>query len=296
MFQGLIGGAHTLGWSFVLFMLFIYVVALIFRTVLGPEGHDFSDEADVRWYFRNVPRSMVTVFRCSFGDCSDRSGTPIFEKCMERSSQPKLVGLLFGLFIFMVMIGLFNVISAIFVESTLQAAADIHQKKETERLLDKSHFAKQFLVLLRCLLALHWGEFDDDLEAIEEGRCTKETMDRILQIEYTRHEFEELVELNPMAQRALDELDIGRQDWRYLSDILDPDNSGTIAIFELLDGLQRLRGSPRRSDVIAVDLMLRAVQQKIDLMYLWQSKQSQASQKNTKREETIPNPRISSVI
>lgn len=275
MFQGLIGGAHTLGWSFLLFMMFIYVVALIFREVLGPKTHDFNDEDAVDWYFRSVPRSMMTVFRCSFGDCSDRGGTPIFEHVTQKHG--KLIALLFGGFIFITMIGLFNVISAIFVESTLKAAADLAEKKENERLLSKGHFSRHFLMLLECLLEERWGPEDEDLLSLREGRCTKKALDRILGLEYERDQFQELVEGSVAAQKALDELDIGKQDWRHLSDILDPDNSGTIAIFELLDGLQRLRGSPRRSDIIAVDLMLRSVQQKIDIMWEMQTRQRQLS-------------------
>mmetsp|Transcript_134896 Transcript_134896/g.269167 ORF Transcript_134896/g.269167 Transcript_134896/m.269167 type:complete len:599 (+) Transcript_134896:111-1907(+) len=278
MFQGLIGGAHTLGWSFVLFMLFIYVVALVFRELIGPHEHDFEDEENVQWYFRSVPRSMMTVFRCSFGDCSDQSGTPIFEHVEKKFGME--MGLVFGGFIFVVMIGLFNVISAIFVESTLNAAAQIAAKKETERLLDKTHFSRHFLKLLACILEQLWGEHDEDLQALTDGRCTRDILDRVMSVEYLREDFEALVEKNWRAQHALVDLDIDKQDWRYLSDILDPDNSGTIGIFELLDGLQRLRGSPRRSDVIAVDLMLRSVQQKMDIMWEVQTRQTPVGQQD----------------
>merc|ERR1712113_1283932 len=39
--------------------------------------------------------------------------------------------------------------------------------------------------------------------------------------------------------------------------------SGTVAIHELVDGLRRLRGEPRRSDIVKVDLMVRSMQQDI---------------------------------
>merc|ERR1712110_1142275 len=60
--------------------------------------------------------------------------------------------------------------------------------------------------------------------------------------------------------RALQALDIDPNDHKKLSDILDPDHSGTISIHELVNGLQRLRGQPRRSDTVMVDLMVRALQ------------------------------------
>merc|ERR1739847_152363 len=62
------------------------------------------------------------------------------------------------------------------------------------------------------------------------------------------------------AVQALEALDIGRDDHKYLSDILDPDQGGTIRVVEFVEGLRRLRGDPRRSDLIACDLMLRSLQ------------------------------------
>merc|ERR1712061_183238 len=59
---------------------------------------------------------------------------------------------------------------------------------------------------------------------------------------------------------ALNALDIDPDDHKYLSDILDPDNSGSIGIVEFYDGLKRLRGGPRRSDIVSVDLMIRSLQ------------------------------------
>merc|ERR1712050_708623 len=65
------------------------------------------------------------------------------------------------------------------------------------------------------------------------------------------------------AVEALDNLDIDPGDHPYLADILDPDQSGSIGIIELVDGLKRLRGEPRRSDIVTVDLMVRSLQSKV---------------------------------
>merc|ERR1712045_632618 len=66
------------------------------------------------------------------------------------------------------------------------------------------------------------------------------------------------------AVEALNALDIDPEDHLYLSDILDPDNSGSIAIADFVDGIRRLRGDPRRSDIVSVDLMIRANQSMLD--------------------------------
>merc|ERR1712232_166212 len=67
----------------------------------------------------------------------------------------------------------------------------------------------------------------------------------------------------PEARQALLNLDIVESDHDHLHDILDPDNGGTIGVLDLMDGLARLRGEPRRSDTISIDLMVRSLQQQV---------------------------------
>merc|ERR1712196_262438 len=50
------------------------------------------------------------------------------------------------------------------------------------------------------------------------------------------------------------ELDIADEDQVDLFDTFDVDGGGTLDFTELLIGIKRLRGNPRRSDVIAVSL------------------------------------------
>jgi len=270
MIQGMMGGLSALFWSVVLFAIFIYVMALIFREMLGP-SHNAGNEVintDTEWYFRSVSRSMFTIFRCSFGDCSKAGGTPIFEEVFEGSGGP-LLSLMYSGFLFMVVIGIFNVISAIFVESTMASAAEMAMEKQRARFQDPKRWAENFMQLLAALLEHVWPKDDDLREALSRGRLTGPLLDRLQKEEISRELFDFVIQTDGNAQRALQELDIPKADHRFLSDILDPDNSSTIGIFELIDGLQRLRGDPRRSDIIAVDLMIRATQLKIDDLWQW---------------------------
>merc|ERR1712232_243320 len=68
----------------------------------------------------------------------------------------------------------------------------------------------------------------------------------------------------PDACNALLNLDICEDDHSHLADILDPDNGGTLTILDIMDGLARLRGEPRRSDIISIDLMVRALQTSVN--------------------------------
>merc|ERR1712008_574960 len=77
-----------------------------------------------------------------------------------------------------------------------------------------------------------------------------------------------VLETNTEAMRALTDLDIEPQDCMSLSDTLDPDKSGEIEVIELIQGVSRLRGPSRRSDIVAVDLMTRSMQARIDDLWL----------------------------
>jgi len=72
---------------------------------------------------------------------------------------------------------------------------------------------------------------------------------------------------DPLVVRALDELDIDPHDHAKLSDILDPDHGGTIAVHDLVSGLLALRGQPRRSDIVCVNLMIRSLQERMEDLF-----------------------------
>merc|ERR1712241_1112084 len=96
------------------------------------------------------------MVRCSFGDCTTDGGTPIFEHVtLFRGGVWSFV---YSGFNFIVVIGLFNVISAIFVESTMAAAAKLQVSKLKKRLNDESRWAVNFVILLRALLVGAHGQ------------------------------------------------------------------------------------------------------------------------------------------
>merc|ERR1719487_2407787 len=89
----------------VLFFCTIYIFALIFREALGR-----VEEPVVTEMFDSVPRSIFTVFRCSFGDCSGPGGVPIFEHVQIHYGW--VWSLTYCGFEYLITIGLFNVMCA----------------------------------------------------------------------------------------------------------------------------------------------------------------------------------------
>eukprot|EP00928_Gymnodinium_smaydae_P000084 TRINITY_DN10036_c0_g1_i3.p1 TRINITY_DN10036_c0_g1~~TRINITY_DN10036_c0_g1_i3.p1 ORF type:complete len:619 (+),score=131.22 TRINITY_DN10036_c0_g1_i3:101-1858(+) len=250
MVQGMYNGFPTLGWACVIFFLIIYVAALVCRDVLGN-----SDVTNVKEYFNDMTRAIFTVFRCSFGDCTTNSGTPI--PYFIKEAYGDMYSLAYTAFTFFITIGLFNIISAIFVDSTMSAAASLAFKKHQERLSNFDLWSSAVHIILRRLLELNPHHFE------MRGLNLSENMSGLLTVEFTREEIEAAIQ-DGAIEEALKELDIEPQDNRFLHDILDPDHNGNIGVLELINGLQRLRGAPRRSDVVTVDLMVRSMQEKID--------------------------------
>lgn len=250
MIQGLLGGMSTLLWALLLFVVMMYIIALVFREFFGRDKVE-----NVTEYFDSVPRSTITVFRCAFGDCSAAGGVPIFEHVYLEHGFGYHMGL-YILFVFIICVGVFNVISAIFVESTMDAAQTLMSSKKRERMSDMQLWASNVTALIRTIMQKERPDvavpanLSDYVETVVNLDVRAEIIDKVVK--------------DPVAKAALEELEINPEDNAYLSDILDPDNGGTITVFDLIDGIRRLRGDARRSDIVSVDLMIRSIQLNID--------------------------------
>jgi len=253
MIRGLIGGATVLGWSIVFFIFVVYVVALLLRESLGRH-----EDSSTSIYFANVPRAMYTTFRCSFGDCTTINGTPIFEEVQVQFGTG--YSLFYCLFIFTVTIGLFNVISAIFVESTIAARVACENNKLRQRIEDEELWARKATTLIRRLI-LH-SEHAKEILKLEETQPLSDTVGILGHFEVDNTALDSFLD-DPITVATLAELDIDPEDNARFVDIFDPDNGGTIAVHDLIEGLNRLRGKPRRSDIVTVELMIRSIQLQI---------------------------------
>jgi len=243
LIHGIIAGMYTLVWSLLLFLIVMYVVALVFRETLGRQYKE-----NIYELFDSVPRALFTTFRCSFGDCNSKEGVPIFEYVTLEYGPTMSV--FYSLFTFVVAIVLFNVISAMFVESTMEAAATIAQTKRRERMQDENLLFTRIATLVRRIMLIATGRdpevLSEHLDTIMDAQVPRETIDQVIH--------------DPLAKQALIDLDINPLDHGRLSDIFDPDNGGTIGVMDIAHGIRRLRGEARRSDVVCIDLMIRHVQ------------------------------------
>jgi len=252
--NGLRGGLVTLGWSFVPFFLVLYTVCLVCRETLGNGGAE-----NVGPYFDTVPRALLTMLRCGFGDFSSRTGVPIIEYVMD--AHGILWGFFYAVFVFFISVGLFNVIAAVFLDSTLTATAEQQKRKLQGRLADKELWYTRAFTIVKNLLPYTDCALPDDVEL-------SASAEMIMNAEIKRHDIAKACQ-KADSDEALRDLDIDPADRDILGDILDFSHTGRVTILQFINGLKRLRGSDmRRSDVLSVDLMVRSLQEKVDEVLL----------------------------
>merc|ERR1712232_717414 len=182
--------------------------------------------------------------------------------------------LLFGLLEMFMVFGLYNVIAAIYVDKVIVAAKSSEKQLRQQRLRDDKYLnAKVF-----DLFAIMW-ESDEcrrnggqRVSVASSGRGT--ILHNMEQMVITRATFDELMQNTEFLQVFRD-LDITDEDTAHLFDTLDVDRSGTLDLEEIKNGISKLRGTARRSDMVLVETLLRKVLD--DLKKLAPSKDYEAS-------------------
>eukprot|EP00928_Gymnodinium_smaydae_P073225 TRINITY_DN56461_c0_g1_i1.p1 TRINITY_DN56461_c0_g1~~TRINITY_DN56461_c0_g1_i1.p1 ORF type:complete len:590 (-),score=91.27 TRINITY_DN56461_c0_g1_i1:56-1825(-) len=247
MINGAVGGVTTLLWSVLLICLPLYMVALILRETVGNLESNGVD------CFSTLSESFFTIFRCIVaGDCSQQDGRPIFVLISKEHGW--FYGFLYLSTVVFMTFGLFNVIVAIYVENTVAAAKHNDLQKKQQRLMDK----RVFLEKTQELLELIWQKHKRHAGLDESEEMSQE----IEHVEVDQSLFSDLLEESKF-QEILSDLDIAEEEQVDLFDTLDVDGGGTLDVGELIVGISKLRGDPRRADIVSVSLVLRSMQENV---------------------------------
>eukprot|EP00929_Paragymnodinium_shiwhaense_P069056 TRINITY_DN34841_c0_g2_i1.p1 TRINITY_DN34841_c0_g2~~TRINITY_DN34841_c0_g2_i1.p1 ORF type:complete len:768 (+),score=146.33 TRINITY_DN34841_c0_g2_i1:70-2373(+) len=242
MLSGLLSGLRTLLWAFVLLAFPIYAIGLVLTDMLG---HGKARGDLVEEHFGTLPRSMFTVYRCSIGDCSMSNGTPAIQLLIRNYGW--LYGVGYICVTMLVTFGIFNLIMATFVDNALSSARRNEVLRMRTRLTDmnrQGRIVSQFIEKL-------WEHIHPDVPQLD--------VDMALNMTITQEQLNEVFD-DDEVQKLLVELDVPEDDRRGLFDVLDADGGGTLQLDELIGGIIKLRGDPRRSDVVQVALVLRSLQ------------------------------------
>jgi len=255
MVSGMRRGVITLVWAAMTVFLVIWLAALMLRIFLPL--HQMGNNAR---YFDTVGRSVFSVFRCSFGDCSTEGGTSLVEHIVSAADGPFsfLWPIGYCMYSLFVTVGVFNIISAIFVDSIVTSEAGEQQKKMVRRLEDKDLWSKHAMTFVRGVL-----QHPDSGFVLDLGVKMSDIAGEIADVNVDRHIIEEVIRSDEGVADALVALDIDIADHFKVDNILDHDRTGKVNVMEALNGLQRLRGTSRRSDIISVELVLQGMQEQL---------------------------------
>jgi len=240
MISGLADGFRTMSWAYILVSVVIFVISCIIRQLLsvvcmGARSQDLKAHcAYDQEYFASVPAGMFTSFRCLFGDCSDKNGTPIILH-MVKALGPG-IALFYSLALATATFGLFNLITGIFVEQTL-GAARIHEDRQRKKLItDRVRVAQTMAELVNTLA---------NEAAIRDGKAITKGVFNVIMV---RPEIEELLE----------ELDISVPDARDLFEVFDANCNGVVTVDELVTGLTQLADGENKTHLISALLAIRS--------------------------------------
>jgi len=244
MINGTIGGARTLFWALVMVSFPLFVVALVLRETLGEE----SGTGNGSQSFGSLSAAYFTIFRCVVaGDCSDETGRPIFVLVV--SAYGWFYGIVYAFTLVFMQFGLFNVIIAVFVEETVEAAKynELYQKRL--RLNDGIMFQEKSLEMAELAYSL---KKNVPVELV----ASSFQIEEIQSLELSNEEFNDLCKHKEFKE-LLSALDVAEEDHLDLFDTLDVDGGGSLDLGEIVSGIYKLRGDARKSDIVAVILIAR---------------------------------------
>jgi len=250
MIVGMAAGLNTMFWAFVLLFLMIYTISIVL-VLLIPTA-DRLDTYPELAVFSTVFSCMFTIFGCIIvGDCSSDSGRPLIVLLTKAfGSYGWLFGMMYCCVVLITTFGLFNLIMAIFVENTVQGV------KFNEDLMKSMRERSQRRTMLKTteLVQKFMDSFKSGIAGMPEQSGLNEN-----NLTMTREHFE-IILRDEQVQSLMDDLDLAASDRVNLFDVLDADGNGKLYIKELVDGLVKLRGEARKSDVIACLLKVTAIQ------------------------------------
>merc|ERR1712150_211920 len=255
MIKGFLGGIRTLLWAVVLLFFAIYIIAVLATSTVGRAR--LEPVIDKEELFSSVPRSMFTAFRCFVGDCTTLQGRPITLLLAQVYGWSYVMGYLAAMML--VTFGISNLIVSIYVENTMNAAKTMDAKDKSQRERESLRIAHLTKKVLKRFTALHRA--CSGVIRIHSLHSETDQEDIDLEMHVSKELFLLIVQDEEM-QRLLDELDIP-PDRADLFDIVDADHSGDLQVSELVQGILKVRGEARKSDVVASLLAVRAAQDMI---------------------------------
>merc|ERR1712232_251972 len=189
--------------------------------------------SNVRPHFDNVPRSMFTIYRCSFKTCPrGPSGRPLIEEILE--SFPLAFGIMFScvyfFYIVFFQVGLLNIVKAIYINRTMEYDQKSRNSQLRERLENKELFDSLAAFIMKQVLSSIDAHF-------EVAQALTDDIDHIMELEIPRKVIDATIKNDASVRKALDALDIDPEDQKKLSRIADSASKGHVGVMQFITTL-----------------------------------------------------------
>lgn len=284
--SGLIGGLRTIFWAFVFLFVFILMLGITTKEFLAMEPQKMEC-ADKPWkcnevhdhltkfreeLFGSVPRCMFTIFRCFVAEgCTSMDGTPLMPLLWDQSGGS--VCILYVMCFLFLSFGLFNLIMATIVESTMEAAKLDETRRSRQR--QREHLvmahAIQTLVTILCSDDDTWKTKLRRSSLSWEGigrngwwwnRRPQPDLQGLLSSRISTKRFHCMLD-HPTIQVLLERLGIQMTDPHNYIEAFDANQDGVLSVAELVKGLLKLRGTVEKADVVATLMVARDMQRSL---------------------------------
>lgn len=230
-------------------------------------------------YCASVLDCMFSIFRCMIGECTSRGGrslTMVFSDGF---------GLKFDFFyafsMVVVIFGLFNIITAIFVQATMNGLRENEAHLRNAKAYESNYMTEQLAKLVRCV---------SQRVAKVRSRATSQPATATFgldtpprspaaqihdlgegEIYLSEEEFNQLIRI-PDVRQLLNELDVSVEPRPGVFDAFHVEEDGTVSMSELVSGLMRLRGDLHKVDLVIVQTALEHLQKQVTDVRSSQSK------------------------
>jgi len=316
LLSGFVIGVPWLLWVLVLLISVLFIMGIIFRYMLGPvtgEGMlstcGYGDDADVtnpeckvhylygEEFFGSVHKSMFTVFRCMIGDCTTKGGQALTVHFSQgfglRFDTVYFIGMVIVIF------GLFNIITSIFVEATLSGLKHNDVQRKYHKLYEARYVEGKLKALVRRIneiLAFRESNRDGrtfSLNSIFWGEDRSRPLGDGGNFTLSEAQFVTVMQ-DSVVNVIFDDLDVVQFNRTGLFEMFDTNGSGSISVVELVETLVKLRGDPQKSDMVAAWVGLRALHEKFECFQMLLLENQKMMLNNQERLRTAVGSKIQS--
>jgi len=250
--SGFLISVRSLFWVVVTLSVVVYVCALALRSLVQSFAHPDTTEKcgsgdDLDMSSDNVPlgcgRSLTMIFSNGFGLRFD---------------------ILYAFSMVCVLFGLFNIITAIFVEATLNGLKETETQRKYAKAYETSYMTEQLAKLVVCVASqtqmmrsrktirgLNSDESSDEDEPGAQGG----------EIYLSEEEFNHVIR-SPEVRQLLDSLDVVVEPRPGVFDAFNAEEDGAVSMSEIVSGLMRLRGDLNKVDIVITQMALENLHKK----------------------------------